>query len=87
MNPVLETLGKQKGITFVSQNIRSLTQSHDEVKLILEETSVDLYLMQETFLTNNIPDEIIEILGYFLYRMDQTSDSGKLSGGGLAAYA
>ena len=84
---VLETLGSQKGITLVSQNIRSLTQSQDEVRLLLEKTGVDLYLMQETFLSELDADTNHAVPGYHLYRLDRTANSGKLNGGGLAAYA
>ncbi len=50
MDTAIIILKAQKGITLVSQNNRSLTNSFVEVKIILQATDVDVFPVQETFL-------------------------------------
>lgn len=63
-------------------NIRSLLNKHDELKEYVLFHSFDLFLVSETWLTNNISDFMINFPGYTVYRQDRVNGRG----GGVAIY-
>ena len=73
----LAELGKCKGIKIASLNIRSIFKNLEEVSISLKQGNIDILLLQETFLTNHISNEMINIPGYNIYRSDRDAGSGK----------
>ncbi len=82
----LRELKHSKGISFCSLNVRSIFKNLDEVSTILENGNIDMLLLQETFLTNYITNDMIHIDGYNILRSDRDAGSGKRGGGGLMVY-
>ena len=66
MDTATGILKDQKGITIVSQNIRGLASSFDDQKILLQRSNVDLFAMQETFLSVDNPVVHFDIEGYSL---------------------
>lgn len=64
-------------------NIRGLLSNFDDLKVTLSfaETSTDISVLTETFLSAQVPSSAIKIDGYDLMRKDRTSH-----GGGVAVY-
>ena len=79
-------LKELKGITYGALNIRGLLHNVDDITILLEDTKLDILLLQETLLCPSIDSTLLEIPAYTLYRADRTNESGKRGGGGLAAY-
>ena len=79
-----------KGISFVHLNARSLLNNIDLVRLFLMNNKVSVCTISETWLTNNIPNKLIEIDGFNIIRNDRTTISDINSkvkrGGGLLTY-
>ncbi len=82
----LDLLKQSKGIIICSLNIRSIFKNLDEVSVILSKGDIDILLLQETFLTSYISDDMIQIEGYNIWRSDRDAGSGKRGGGGLMVY-
>ncbi len=82
-----QELAALKGITFCSQNIRSLHQKLDEVKILLQQTNIDFALFQETFLNESYNSSDLEVSNYNIFRLDRANNTTKLGGGGLLCYA
>ena len=82
-----QALSNTKGITLASLNICSLTRKHDEVKILLDNSKIDLLALNESFLNKSITDSQINIEGYRLWRHDRTLNSGKSHGGGIVVYS
>ena len=57
-------------------NIRSLYYKHDEIKLLLAESNIDVLCLSETWLDSTIPDSQIHIPGYTLERKDRNREGG-----------
>ena len=62
-------------------NIRSLTSGFNDFKILVQQQDFDVIMVTETWLTDNILDNTVNIQGYRLIRKDRTS-----RGGGVAAY-
>ena len=86
MTSTIEILRTLKGVTFASQNIRSLYPKMDDIKQFLKKTDLDFLLFQETFLNDGTPDVLLEIDKFNMYRVDRDTTICKKSGGGLIAY-
>ena len=73
----------KKGLRIANLNICHHLNKKDEIELLLsEKRSVDILGLCETFLNNDIPDELISIDGFNFERKDR---KGK-SGGGILVY-
>ena len=81
-----EILRKLKGVTFASQNIRSVYPKMDDIKQLLSRTELDFLLLQETFLNDGTPDVLLDIDNYNMFRLDRDTSVCKKTGGGLLAY-
>ena len=68
---------------FAHLNIRSLLKSFYDFSLLIRSNDYDVVMVTETWLTNNIPDQVVNIPGYDLYRFDRQHGRG----GGVCAYA
>ena len=63
-------------------NVQSLWSKLDELQLILKVSSPDVVCLTETWLTNEIDDDLIKINGYICTKGDRTIKRG----GGTAIY-
>ena len=54
MDTAINELSKLKGISLASLNIRSLYPSLDELNILLQKTSIDLLVLQETFSNDSL---------------------------------
>lgn len=64
-----------------SLNIRSILPSLQELRQIISDHSFDVFTVSETWLHRGIPDRLLNINGYKLYRCDRET-----RGGGLCIY-
>lgn len=78
-----------KGIKLVHMNIRSLLPHFDELKYLLLTGDIDILVLGETWLHSRVPDSLINVDNYNLYRLERqvTLPSGNVKrGGGLCVY-
>ena len=92
MESLKDTLGK-KGFHCAHLNIRSLTNKHDLLSQTVEGLNNSLHVLglSETWLTNQIPDNLIEIKGYVCERLDRgwgnpVTPTQVKRGGGVCLY-
>ena len=86
----VDVLGRHKGILLTHLNIRSLWSKIDLTRSTFTSKNIDIATFSETWLTNEIPDELINFKGYTLFRKDRTWSDGNgtvpKKGGGLCMY-
>ena len=74
----------------VHLNIRSLVNKYEQLKLELVNSGIDIFSTSETWLSNGVHSNLIQIPGYNVIRLDRSFcdvDTGLLKrGGGLAIY-
>ena len=74
----------------VHLNIRSLVNKYEQLKLELVNSGIDIVSTSETWLSNGVHSNLIQIPGYNVIRLDRNFcdvDTGLLKrGGGLAIY-
>ena len=79
-----------KGISFVHLNVRSLVSNIDLIRSFLKNNKVSICTISETWLTDKIPNKLIEIDGFNFVRNDRTTMSHTGNrikrGGGLLTY-
>ena len=88
-NPVI--IPRQgRGLHFAHLNVRSMLNKHDLLKIQLQQLQFDFFTVSESWLTNHIPDAIIDIEGYNLVRLDRDWNMGQgvvpKKGGGVGLY-
>lgn len=66
--------------------MRSLINKIDQIRILLENGKIDILSLSETWLRKVIPDELIHIDGYKLYRADRGNSGKTERGGGLCVY-
>ena len=59
-------------------NVMSLVRKMDELEHVTKQNNADLVFISETWLKSSVPDEVIEINGYRVFRRDRI---GKEHGG------
>ena len=79
-------LNKPKGIYIVHLNARSLNSNFSLIKPLIENNSVDICTISETWLHDLIPNAFVTIPGYTLIRQDRTLPNQSKRGGGLVVY-
>ena len=57
-------------------NIRSLLKKIDEIKILIHQNSFDILAISETWLSDKIPNELVNIPGFNVYRKDRPSHGG-----------
>ena len=79
-----------RGLHFAHLNVRSMLNKHDLLKIQLQQLQFDFFTFSESWLTNNIPDAMIDIEGYNLVRLDRAWNMGQgvvpKKGGGVGLY-
>ena len=83
----LHQLGQLKGISIAHINIRSLFGKLEDISRILTVGNICILGISETWLNGSVPNSMINIPQYDIYRHDRTRNSGKLTGGGVCIYA
>ncbi len=75
------------GLSFAHINVNGIDVEGrmDELKYLFKNKPFDFIGMNETKLTNNMPDKDFELDGYTLFRADRKT-LGKKPGGGCALY-
>ena len=83
----LDQLNAVKGFKIVHLNIRSIVKKIDQVRILLENTPIDIVTFSETWLKSHLHSALFDISGYKLLRQDRLSKkkSGK-RGRGLMTY-
>ncbi len=77
----LPQLSILSGISLAHIYIRSLFRKLEDIIRILTIAEVCVLGISETWLKSSVPDTMVEIENYDIYRNDCTLASGKLSGG------
>lgn len=82
MMDMLRILTKQRsGLNVCHINAQSLKNKIDEFRLTFENSGVDILCVSETWLADSIPDSLVLLRGYRVYRADR-----KTLGGGAAIF-
>ena len=68
---------KPRGILGGHINIRSILPKIDQIQNLLMESNLDFLCMSETWLTSNVPTDLINIQGYTCYRKDRPEGKGR----------
>ncbi|WP_143217082.1 endonuclease/exonuclease/phosphatase family protein, partial [Acinetobacter baumannii] len=71
-----------KGLRLAHLNVRSIFHKLDELQLIMENKPFDILTISETWLSDNIPTNEINIPGYKTQRKDRVGKKG----GGVICY-
>ena len=81
-------LSTAKGFKIVHLNIRSLPKKIEQLRTILQSSSIDVITLSETWLHTKVDMQLVHIPGYVAYRQDRTVTPGqsKSRGGGLIVY-
>ncbi|XP_075150730.1 uncharacterized protein LOC142224832 [Haematobia irritans] len=69
------------GLKVCHLNAQSLRNKIDEFRFIFEDSGIDIVCISETWLSDSIPDSLVRLSGYVIYRNDR-----KRRGGGVAIY-
>ena len=64
-------------------NTRSLVSKIEDLEIVVNQNNADIVCITETWLTESIPNSVVELKNYSLVRMDRKSDK---RGGGVCAY-
>lgn len=71
------------GVSFVHLNTQSLYSKIDEIRILAYDVHPDLLCLSETWLSGKIPDGLVSLPGYTIFRADRSTHK---HGGGLACY-
>ena len=86
----MNNLASQKGFKIIHLNIRSLVSKYEQLRFELEKVDIDIFCISETWLTEGVDSNILNIRGYNLERFDRQHldvDTGlPKRGGGLCVY-
>ena len=64
------------------QNVRGLRKKLNDLRLVLSETEYKIVILTETWLNNNINNELFNDDRYSIYRCDRTTTNNTFSIGG-----
>ena len=67
---------QNKGVKIGHLNTRSLLKKIDEIKILIHQNSFDILAISETWLSDKIPNELVNIPGFNVYRKDRPSHGG-----------
>ena len=67
---------QKKGVKIEHLNIRSLLKKIDENKILIHQNSFDILAISETWLLDKIPNELVNIPCFNVYRKDRLSHGG-----------
>lgn len=73
---LVNDIKKYRGLSIAHININGIYTKRNQIKLLLEETDIDILAVSETHLHSGIDDGEITVEGYELLRRDRVSDTG-----------
>ena len=87
----LGDLKSVKGLKIVHLNVRSVVKKIDQLRMLMFDSGIDVFILSETWLGAHLHSKIIEINGFDAHRLDRIvpRKSGKkksIKGGGLLTY-
>ena len=85
----MNELGELKGLKIVHLNVRSLLKKIDQVRLIIEDSGINILTISETWLQSHLNNSLVAIEGFQSFRLDRNCKrrSGSTKrGGGLISY-
>ena len=83
----IDKLNEVKGFKIVHLNIRSIVKKIDQLRVLLQDTSIEVFTLSETWLKPFLHTALFEIEGYKLFRLDRKiRGRSKKRGGGLLMY-
>ena len=87
----LNLFKNHKGLLSTHLNIRSIWRKIDLLRTVFHDNNVDIITFSETWLTTDIPNELVNIEGYDLVRNDRSWSENPNSlyakkGGGVCTY-
>ena len=77
----LHKIKKLRGLKIASLNINSLLRHVDELRLMLSDSEIDVFAINESKIDNSVKDSEISIPGYNMIRKDRNR-----FGGGVVVY-
>ena len=77
---------KPKGMYIIHLNARSLNSNFSLIKPLIENNSIDICTISETWLHDLIPNTFVNIPGYTIIRQDRILPDRTKRGGGLVMY-
>ena len=81
---------KHKGLLVTHLNVRSLWNKIDTIRTTFSRFNIDIITFSETWLTKDLPNELVDLQGYELLRNDRNwveIDKDKIKkGGGVCIY-
>ena len=90
MSKTIDDLRQHRGLNLVHLNIRSLWNKIDLFKTTFKSSNVDILGISESWLSNAIPDALVNIPGYTILRQDRKysgNDATQIKkGGGVCLY-
>ena len=90
MSKTLKDLSGYRGLNFVHLNIRSLLNKIDLFRTTFHESNIQILGLSETWLSTSIPDPLVELPGYTLFRNDRNFNNVAAlktkKGGGVCLY-
>ena len=83
-----------RGLNIAHLNVRSLLGGHkfDMVRNQIENSNIDVFTMSESWLSDAIPDRVVECMGYSTVKLDRNwregvnNNAAPKRGGGLVCY-
>ena len=80
-------LSAVKGFKVAHLNIRIIVKKIDQIRILLQNTSIDIFTLSETWLKPNLQSALFKIDGYKLFRQDREFRGKRWKrGGGLLTY-
>ena len=86
----IDFMAQHKGLLVTHLNVRSLWSKIDLIQTTFSKFNIDIITFSETWLTEVIPDDLMEINGYDIFRQDRKwNDDDSITpkkGGGVCLY-
>ena len=86
----IQALNNKKGFKIAHLNIRSLVKKMDQLRIMLQDSNIDVFTLSETWLEKSLCSNLFKIWGYETIRQDRAYSMGlskkKKRGGGLITY-
>lgn len=82
MTSLIDLLVRENEFVIVSYNLRSILPKIDSLQIMVNESKPDILNINETWLKDTIPDQLVSLEGYDLIRHDRKTNH---KGGGVAS--
>ena len=76
--PISEWPTTTRGFHVAHVNVQSINNKIDLVKFYVKNSQFDVFTVSETWLTNDLPTELLDVQGYDFIRLDRNwTESGR----------